>query len=165
MTFEFPLGFPLGLPDPPATDLGALGTGFAVDSAAATLGIDIGSVPDLSPQFSLVGGYRALGESLARRFETPRGSLWYAPDYGTDLRGRLNDTFTASSAAALANDIEAEAEKDQRVLTARATVAFNAQTSSLAVALVVTTAQGPFRLILSVTNLTVQLLQVQPITS
>jgi len=125
-------------------------------------GTDISSVPDLDDRFALVSGAAALGQALARRLETPRGGLWYAPNYGTDIRGRLNDTLTQAELAALPGEIEAECEKDERVRRASAQVQFVPQTSTLTVAISVETALGPFRLVLAATALTVELLQVQP---
>lgn len=139
-------------------------TAFVPDQFAA-LGIDIASIPDLDPGFTLVSGYRELGEAIARRLETPRGSLWYAPDYGTDIRGRLNDSIDAASSDdpaihAIKNDIEREAEKDQRVLAATADVTFDLSSSVLTIDLRMDTAAGPYALVLVADALTVQLLSV-----
>jgi len=158
MSLEFPLGYPLGLPEVPATDLSGEAIGFALDPAAATLGVDIGSVPDIDPTLALVSGYQALGESIARRLETPRGGLFYDGDYGTDIRGRLNDSFTPAEIFSLQSDIEAEAEKEERVQSASATVTFDAASSSMNIQLGVVAATGPFRFVLSADALSVQLL-------
>lgn len=124
----------------------------------ASLGTDIASLPDLDPLFGTVSEIEALGEALARRYETPRGSLWYAPDYGYDLRGRLGDSLTTSDLAQMPGDIEAEALKDERVQSAAAIVTFDASAATLTVTLTGTTAIGPFQFVLAVSALTVNLL-------
>src|SRR5690349_16156686 len=100
---------------------------------ATDFGSDISGFPDLDPTFSLVSGTTALAQAIARRLESPRGSLWYAPDYGTDVRGRLNDAFTASGLHALQSDIEAECEKDERIRHASATVTLDSRRSTMTI--------------------------------
>jgi phage baseplate assembly protein W len=53
------------------------------------LGIDISATAELNAAFSLVSGRRALAEACIRRLTTPRGGLFYAPNYGTDVREML----------------------------------------------------------------------------
>lgn len=159
--FEYPLGSPLGLPEAGPTDLSSSALGFVPDDGSAVLGVDISSLPDLDGGFALAGGYRALGQALARRLETERGSLFYDLDYGTDVRDRLNDSVNPAELAALQGDIDTECEKEERVLSASATVNFDASTGKASIPIQITTAQGPFALILSADALTVQLLAIQ----
>lgn len=136
-------------------------TAFTPDDGSSILGVDIGSLPDLDAGFALVSGYRALGEALVRRYETPRGALFYDDDYGYDLRGRLNDSLTATDVASIGSEMAAEAEKEERVLSATWDCEFNAQTGQLSATGTIETATGPFTLVLTADKLTLQLLQIQ----
>lgn len=123
-------------------------------------GTDINGTSDLDPACGTVSGTAALGQALARRLETPRGALWYDADYGTDVRGRLNDALRGGSALhALQADIEAECEKDKRVRRASATLIFTASSSALSVTIRCELASGPFTFVLSADALTVALLK------
>jgi len=85
------------------------------------LGVDFACVDDLDANLSLVEGRTALAQSTARRIITPRGGLYYDPNYGTDIRGRLHRPFPAALTARL---VEQEALKDERVENAGASVEF-----------------------------------------
>jgi phage baseplate assembly protein W len=122
------------------------------------LGVDISCYPDLDAGFALVSGYTALGQALARRLETPRGGLFYDPDYGTDVREMVNDAATSAFAQQRQQQIEAEALKDERVGTATATVTYSPATSTAAVKLTVDTAVGPFTFVLAVTQISIAVL-------
>lgn len=125
-------------------------------------GRDIRAVNDLDVSFSLVGGEENLGNALARRLSTTRGYLFRAfggdPDYGLGLINWLNADFTAPTIAALETEIEAECRKDERVQDCNATVTHTFGTQSILVELEVTTAEGPFRLVLKIGDLTVEIL-------
>jgi phage baseplate assembly protein W len=108
-----------------------------------------------------VSGIRVVGEALARRLSTPRGSLINASDYGYDLRQLLNESLDQAGINRVQMSIAAECEKDERVLSAVAECRFDFAASKLTVAVGVTTAQAPFTLVLSVDALTVQILRVQ----
>ena len=122
------------------------------------LGVDISCLDDLDPMFGLVVGPDCLGQDLAHRFSTPRGGLRYDLDYGLDLTQYLNDVITDAQARGLPGDMEAEAEKDPRVLGATATVDELVQLQSLQCTLTVETEEGTFNLVLAVSALTVDLL-------
>jgi len=151
-------GFTLGGPVtvPPTTPVPL--SSQATFNAADPLGVDISCYPDLDAGFSLVSGYTALGQSLARRLETPRGGLFYDPDYGTDMREMVNDAATSAFAQQRQQQIEAEALKDERVGTATATVTYSPATSTATVKLTVDTAAGPYTFVMAVTAVTIALL-------
>lgn len=113
-------------------------------------------VTDIRP--GMVSGRRALGESVARRLQTPRGRLIDDPNYGHDLTGELNDDVTHADIARMSSSIEAECLKDERVLAAAAAVTFSA--GVLVVTITLTDGAGPFVLVLKVTSLTLELLTV-----
>ena len=123
----------------------------------ADLGLDLAGVDDISPNLATVSGRRALIQAIARRLITPRGGLFYDPDYGFDLRQFLSG-ITASPGA-IASGAAAEAEKDERVDQASAVVAFsgNALMVKLAIADGADGA-GPFTFTIAVSKVSVELL-------
>ena len=123
-------------------------------------GTDLAALPDLEPRLPLQSGLRNLGEAIARRLQTPRGSLFYAPNYGTDIRAWLNEAMTTDDLFRAKVAVEAECEKDERVLSADAEVVLNRTLQTLTLRLTLTTAAGPFRLVLSVDQVTVTLIEV-----
>lgn len=128
----------------------------------ADFGTDINFLTGLDPRLGLVSGTANLGQALAHRLTTPRGSLFYDPDYGTDIRAYLNDTITADKLAQVRADVQAELIKDERVLACIAEVSFDFTSRQLAVSVAVQTANGPFNLVLAVTSVTVELLRFNP---
>ena len=126
------------------------------------LGTDIATPSglDLDPRFGLVDGYRALGEALARRIVTRRGSLIDDPQYGTDVRARMNDNLDARGLAELAVAIVNEWQKDERVFLSRA--ACTLALGALRIVGTVQAATGTFRLVVSVDAATASLLTVEP---
>jgi hypothetical protein len=108
--------------------------------------------------FADISGRRVLVEAIARRFETPRGSLFYDSDYGLDLRAYVGEGFDSSEVFELQASIEAECLKDERVNAARARVTMNAATGELRVLLSIEAGDGPFRFVLSVSDVSVAIL-------
>lgn len=120
-------------------------------------GIDVACVDDIDPTFELVSGRKALVQALARRLATPRGGLFYDGTYGYDLRAVLNASVEDFGGVyAIAAAVEAECQKDERVATARASVNFNRETLTVAVA--IEGSEGPFDLVLSVDAVNVEVL-------
>ena len=60
-------------------------------------------------------GTRNLIDALRRRLETPRGGLFYDPDYGFDLRQYVQAAMDAALQFELESFIETECLKDERV--------------------------------------------------
>jgi phage baseplate assembly protein W len=124
------------------------------------LGTDISATTGLAPSFELVTGQRLLGEALHRRLTTQRGTLFYAPNYGTDVREALLARLDETRLAVWRSRIEAECRKDARVMNARATLAFDLGAERrLTIAIEVETAEGPFRLAVAVSAVSVELLR------
>lgn len=124
----------------------------------ADFGTDMSALPDLS--FSLKRGLGNLAEAIARRLITPRGGLFYDPSYGLDLRQYLGEALTDEVRYEIETLTAAECEKDERVLSATATLIDGPpQARSLRVALELETADGPFRLILRVDAVNVEVLR------
>lgn len=121
----------------------------------ADLGTDFAGVNDITPTLQVVSGRRCLIEAIARRLITPRGALWYDPDYGYDLRQYLSGITVA--AGSIAASVAAEAEKDERVEQASADVTFSG--SVLNVKLAIADAAGPFQFVLRISQVTVEILK------
>jgi hypothetical protein len=132
--------------------------------ARAELGVDVACIEDVDSVLSLAEGPTNLAMALCRRLITPRGGLWYAPDYGLDLRSYLNAGVSDSQMETLPDEIRLEMEKDERVQSATVRLLFNRQAMSLKVGIVVRTSVGPFRLIVEVSTLTVTLLRLEGAT-
>lgn len=127
---------------------------LGTDIRCGALGKGIGKV------FSLATGRENLGLAIARRLCTPRGGLFYDPDYGFDLRALLSKEMPKGAILAIGPQIESEATKDERVLSARADLSFDESSRKLTITLFLTDADGPFRLILAASAVTVELLEV-----
>jgi phage baseplate assembly protein W len=125
----------------------------------ADLGTDFNLGEDLDANLSLVSGVTGLGQALARRLRTPRGGLWYAPDYGTDLRQYV--LAPVFSARAMEMAAAAECRKDERVEAVKARAVQGDDPSSVELTIDVETADGPFALVLNVSAVTVELLRIE----
>lgn len=110
-------------------------------------------------------GLRLVAEAAYRRLTTPRGMLRGGEDernYGLDLMsivGRGNPTLVA---AELPGRIRAELLKDERIDAVEVDVAVvtSGPATSFTVSIDVTTAEGPFALQLSVSDVSVTLLRI-----
>lgn len=116
---------------------------------------------DIDPMGRTVSGLEALAQALARRFVTRRGSLKNAPAYGYDLRLLLADALTAGDIAAAETRCLEQLRADERVDDARVSLTFNQTTERLRLEARVTTAEGPFRLVLDVSEVTAKILAME----
>jgi hypothetical protein len=101
----------------------------------ADLGSDFSGILDIDPALTVVSGPRCLAEALARRLTTPKGRLLGDPDYGHDLRQYLNAAIVDT--AQIANAIEIECLKDERVQGVTASVTFDAATQTITANIIV----------------------------
>lgn len=106
------------------------------------------------------GGNRVVGEAIARRLISPRGSNVGDPTYGFDLTQYLNSDLSPTDVTLIQEGISAECVKDERVLDATVTVVLTG--GVLIVTIFLQTAVGPFTLVLSVSSVTTQILSVSP---
>lgn len=127
---------------------------------ATDFGTCISVTDDLPLKWRYVRGQRVVAEAVFRRWNTERGSLPYALDYGTDAAGAIGETFTPATASALEAALEREAEKDERVLAATVSTSYDFASSKLTITGAITTADGVFNLVVSVDSLTAELLRV-----
>jgi phage baseplate assembly protein W len=116
-------------------------------------------VQDLTMPATLVSGFRVVGEAIARRWSTPRGALVDDPNYGTDITGQVGADMGPTDLSRFASTLAAEAQKDQRVRKCSVTATQNVD-GSIVIVGNVTTTDGPFSLVATVSNASVQLLQV-----
>lgn len=142
---------PAPLPSLPRTD--------QVDS-----GVDIDCISDVGQSLSLARGLRNLGNALARRLFTPRGGLFYDPNYGLDVRAFVNAAFTPQQLSQVQADIAAEESKEERVENPQVTVVSNTQTATMTIGIVCELAEGPFRFLVAVNALTAELLSVEALS-
>lgn len=124
------------------------------------LGRDLSCVDDLLADFREVIGRRCLAEAIARRYITDRGTLIGDPNYGFNLTNFLNADLGTGDVALLQSGAEAEALKDERVLSA-VVVATLAADGLLTVVCTLTDADGPFTLTLAVSAVTVEILELK----
>lgn len=124
----------------------------------ADFGTDLSALPDLS--WTLKSGQVNLAEAIARRLITPPGGLFYDPTYGLDLRQYIGEALTDEVRYEIETLVAAECEKDERILSAVATIIeAPPQLRSIQIELALETADGPYRLILSISNVTVEVLR------
>jgi hypothetical protein len=114
-----------------------------------------------------VSGRACLAEALVRRLATSRGTLIdvVAPsttaNYGNDVLGLLNEDVDARTLAMMGASVNAEMRKDERVVDAETRVTLIpgiAGPNSLLLDITITDGVGPFKLVLMVSQVTVQLL-------
>lgn len=148
------------VPPPPVPAPSASSVRFesALVASAVDYGSDVLVFPGVDPNLTLSSGGRVLAEALARRLSTPRGSLPFHEDYGLDLRSYLNESVTSDVLYRLKSAIQRECEADERVESASVGLEYDASARRLRVRIEAVTAQGPFRLTLSVSQVTVELL-------
>jgi phage baseplate assembly protein W len=116
-------------------------------------------VPDLDPTFSLFGGDALVVEAAARRLITPRGSLPGCPDYGYDLTQHVQARLSPVKLAQIRTAVISEITKDERVVRAdcEATPLSNGRVLRLVVG--VQTRVQKYRFVLTVSQVSVELLR------
>lgn len=128
------------------------------------LGTDLSCISDLDPMMVETAGRLGLAQALVRRLQTPTGGLIDDSNYGYDLAGELNNDIGPGDVSRAQTRVVSECLKDERVKSAQCNIivqpAVGATGQSLIVTITITDNAGPFRLTLSVSNVTVALLQV-----
>lgn len=120
----------------------------------ADLGNDISCVFDVDSALTVVSGRVALAEAIARRWITPPGGLFYDPTYGAGLQTFLHGSM--QSVETIGSILENEALKDDRLIGC--TVEVRLEGDELVVRARLEDGEGPFRFVLNVTDMTVDLL-------
>lgn len=110
-----------------------------------TFGIDVDMIDDVPLRWALAGGFRNLGNALARRVMF--------------LREYLNAGLTQEELDNLRSRVTAAIEADERVAhLSQLGFELNLQTQILTVNILVETSDGPFRFIMAVDALTVEII-------
>ena len=105
-----------------------------------------------------VSGRMCAVQAWARRLITPRASLVDDPNYGYDLSDYIDADVTEQEIKEIQGGVDEELVKDERCLSCASTVTF--LSGKLRVVAVCVDADGPFKLTLEVTNVTVEVLEV-----
>jgi hypothetical protein len=115
---------------------------------------------DLSTPSYWASGLQVVAEAVLRRWTTSQGQLIDDPNYGTNIYDLINAGLSPRDLSLYGQRFAAEAQKDARVLNCSATLTLDAA-GNLTLSATITTAAGPFRLVLSVNAVTLQLLVTQ----
>jgi phage baseplate assembly protein W len=124
------------------------------------LGTDL-STPDgsdLDPMGGVVSGRRALGQAIARRLSTPRGSLLDDATYGYDLRSLVGEALRPGDLAAVSAEIVDQCRADERVDDAAVTVTQPTAGAVRVELLLISETVGPLRLVLAVSAVSAEIL-------
>lgn len=123
-------------------------------------GIDMWCDSDISPTLKDVTGARLMAQAMLRRISTAQGTLISDPLYGIDIRNALSDSMTQKDLLKLKAQLQAQWLKDERVISVDVDVRFSGSPASgkLTLTATGTGAEGPFRLVLSVDKVSVEIL-------
>src|SRR5262249_35544866 len=119
-------------------------------------GTDLDCGDDLNPLGSTVTGPLCLAQAIQRRLSTPRGMVIDAPNYGRDLREYLSRGMAAENIEAIPGEVRAELLKDERLEEVDVVPTMPAS-DALRLDIACQTAEGPFSLVLDVTQAAVEL--------
>ena len=116
---------------------------------------------DLDPMMREVGGNLVLAQWAVRCITTPVGSLLDDPGFGYDVQQWLNSDVEIGNPqiAQIQAGITKALLRDERVLSATVTATYLPASEMLMLSIVLDGGAGPFTLTVSVTAVTVQLLQ------
>jgi hypothetical protein len=113
---------------------------------------------DADPSLRTTTGRYLLVQSLLCRQTSPRGSYIDCPNDCIDIRALVGAGMTPAAILQLYASIQSELLKDQRVTTAIVTGSYSYQTAGLTINEAITSAYGPFTMVLNVSSVTVTLL-------
>ena len=120
-------------------------------------GTDLSAVSDLEVTMREVSGRELLAQAIARRLQTPRGGgLFYDADYGYDVRQFVSGSTLPEGTIEAA--IENEILKDERVADVQVDVRYFTANKNLKIYVAINDGDGPFDLVLDVSDVTVELL-------
>jgi len=109
--------------------------------------------------FRYVSGIENLALQLERRLKTKKGSIRWAPDEGIDIREYVNKKLSSNDITDLSFAIKKELERDERVASVSVSLKFLYASFTLKGDIQVNTVYDTsFKLVLSVSNLTFELL-------
>jgi hypothetical protein len=125
--------------------------------------VDGVGAPDLDPFFTEIDGAEAVGQAVALRCYCPRfpavGHLIGAEDDGMYLPDFVQSKMDARTSGIVKQLVRAQALKDERVGSAKVNVTTDLSTQTMTVEINGTTSDDePFELVLSVDDVTVEML-------
>jgi hypothetical protein len=132
-----------------------------MNSTTTDYGSDMSLLMDLDPMGTVITGRLLLAQALIRRWTTPRGRLLDDPNYGYAVTDELNDDLGPADINQIAANMDAEAIKDERVVSSQTTVQFNPATGFLITTTIIDDGSGPFPLVLQISDVTVTILSQQ----
>lgn len=132
-----------------------------MSNAAINFGQCWGCISDLSMPSYMAAGNQCVAEAIVRRWSTNQGQLIDDPNYGFNLTDLLSDDLSTRDLAYAQQQAAAEAQKDERVLGATVTITLTVA-GLLTIAGTITTAAGPFSMVVSVSAVSTTLLLVSP---
>ena len=106
-------------------------------------------------------GFRVVGEAIARRWTTTQGELIDDPNYGENITDVVGDDLSPTDIQVKQTALANEAQKDERVLDCQVTLTLGVD-GTVTCTGVVTTAAGPFTLVLAVGSVTPATLAISP---
>jgi phage baseplate assembly protein W len=116
---------------------------------------------DLSMPSYMATGNQCVAEAILRRWSTSPGQLIDDPTYGYNLTDLVSDDLSSADISYAQQQAASQAKRDERVRNAKVAITLLAN-GTLQVVGQITTASGPFRLVVSVSSVTTQLLLVSP---
>lgn len=115
---------------------------------------------DLDPTGAVVEGPLCVAQTVLRGWETPGGSMDWAPSEGFYLADWLNADLDEADVLAIGSGLEADALLDERVESITVTPTFDAASSKMSISAEGQTAEGPFKLVLESSDLDISILTV-----
>lgn len=106
-------------------------------------------------------GNQCVAEATLRRWSTSQGQLIDDPNYGYNLTDLISSDLSPSDIAYAQQQAAAQAQLDERVLRAVVTITITVA-GLLTVVATITTANGPFQLVLAVSAVSTKILLVSP---
>lgn len=124
-----------------------------------SFGTDTSTFPDFDGTGRTISGVRVVAECLLRRFTTRRGTLFYDPDFGLDLRDLLNEDLDASDLRRFTALAKLEAEKDERVVEAAVSLSLSGSTLKIQISGELSTREA-FDFVLAIDKVSAEVLRV-----
>ncbi len=104
---------------------------------------------DIDPYFKGINGQFAIGQRVIRRLVSTRGTHPTDPNYGSNVRAWLGSNFSLDDINTRETAVEIEANKEEKVIEARATIT-TPDSDSFNIALYLITTEGDFVVEMSV---------------
>ena len=117
---------------------------------------------DLSMPSYMATGNQVVAEAVLRRWTTSGGQLIDDPNYGSiNVLDLISDDLSKKDIHYAQQQLAQEAQKDERVKSASVTLTLTVQ-GELRIDATIVTAAGPFKFVVLVSAVSVQLLLVSP---